>query len=71
MLKKHLTLTDSDQDYLTNIIATGTAAVKLFKRATALPELDRGKTLAAVAQTLAVNYNTVARWRDNYLAHGG
>ena len=42
----------------------------MFKRATALLELDRGKTLQAVAATFGVDYNTVAAWRDNYKEQG-
>lgn len=39
-------------------------------RATALLELDRGRTLTDVASTLTVTLVTVAAWRDNYLASG-
>jgi transposase len=42
----------------------------MFKRATALLELHRGKTLTAVAQTLQVTSYTVATWRDHYHANG-
>ena len=42
----------------------------MFKRATGLLELDRGKTLQAVAETLGVSNDTVAAWRKNYKAHG-
>jgi transposase len=35
-----------------------------------LLELDRGKTLQAVATTLDIDYNTVAAWRDGYKATG-
>lgn len=66
MNKEHVKLTVTDKDYLESIISKGSASVKVFKRATALLELNRGKTLQAVAQTLGVNYNTVAAWRDNY-----
>ena len=48
----------------------GTLRARKFKRATALLELDRGKTLADVAVTLSVNYNTVASWRDGYTTSG-
>jgi transposase len=70
MKKQHLTLTDSDRVTLEQLLAKGTLAVKTFKRATALLELDRGKTLSAVAETLDVDYNTVAAWRNGYLAKG-
>jgi putative transposase len=35
-----------------------------------LLELNRGKTLQSVAETLRVDYNTVAIWRDNYKEMG-
>jgi len=45
-------------------------SAKVFKRATGLLELERGKTLQAVAETLGVSYVTVAAWREKYQAHG-
>jgi hypothetical protein len=38
----------------------------MFKRATGLLELDRGKTMVAVAETLGVRNVTVSAWRDSY-----
>jgi len=70
MKKHHLTLTDSERTALEGLLAKGTLAAKTFKRATALLELDRGKTLTAVAATLDVDYNTVAAWRNGYLTKG-
>lgn len=70
MKKQHLTLTDAERTTLTDLLAKGTLAAKTFKRATALLELDRGKTLQAVAATLDVSYLTVANWRDNYETKG-
>lgn len=70
MQKHHVTLTDSDRTTLQALLAKGSLSANTFKRATALLELDRGKTLQAVAQTLTVDYNTVARWRDRYATHG-
>ena len=70
MNKQHITLTDDDRTTLQELLAKGSLAVKTFKRATALLELDRGKTLQAVASTLDVDYNTVAAWRDGYRARG-
>lgn len=66
MKKEHVKLTKADKDYLESIISKGIFTAKVFKRATGLLELNRGKTLQAVAQTLDVDYNTVALWRDNY-----
>jgi putative transposase len=66
MIKEHIKLTDLDRDALTVLLAKGSLKAKVFKRATALLELDRGKSLQDVAATLGVNYNTVAEWRDRY-----
>lgn len=69
MQKHHITLTDTDRTTLEGLLAKGTLSARSFKRATALLELDRGKTLEAVATTLSVTYTTVAAWRDGYKAH--
>lgn len=70
MKKQHVKLKKADRDYLESLIAKGKLAAKMFKRAMALLELDRGKTLTAVAETLGVDYNTIAVWRDNYQEQG-
>jgi putative transposase len=70
MKKQHLTLTASDRDHLTALLAKGSLPVRTFKRATALLELDRGKTMTAVATTLDVTLVTVAAWRDKYRTSG-
>src|SRR5690242_9918739 len=70
MLKHHITLPEADRASLEQLLAKGTLAAKTFKRATALLELDRGKTLTAVAATLDVDYNTVAAWRNAYRSTG-
>lgn len=66
MKKEHVKLTDEDRATLNALLAKGSLKARMFKRATGLLELDRGKTLEAVAATLGVNYNTVAQWRDRY-----
>lgn len=70
MKKQHLKLRTKDRDHLESLLTKGQLSVKKFKRATALLELDRGKTLQAVAETLGVCYVTVAAWRDNYKEQG-
>ncbi len=70
MKKPHVTLTAADRTSLETMLSKGTLAVKQFKRATALLALDRGKTLHEVANTLHVNYNTVAHWRNGYRKDG-
>ena len=70
MKKQHVTLTTADRDDLAAVLAKGSLPVKTFKRATALLELDRGKSLTDVAATLSTTIVTVAAWRDKYLASG-
>jgi putative transposase len=70
MRKHHVKLRKKDRDYLETLVAKGKLPAKVFKRATGLLELDRGKTLRAVAETLGVSYVTVAAWRENYKVHG-
>ena len=70
MKKQHITLTDEHRERLEALLTKGSLPARTFKRATALLELDRGKTLTAVAATLDVDYNTVAAWRNSYRAHG-
>jgi putative transposase len=70
MNKQHITLSDADRSTLLRLLAAGTLSVKAFKRATALLELDRGKTLHDVAATLQIHYTTVASWRKRYTTNG-
>src|ERR1041385_5036506 len=68
--KNHLELSDAERSSLTSLISSGQLPARVFRRATALLELSRGKSLTAVAQTLSVTYQTVASWRDNYHERG-
>lgn len=68
--KNHLELSDAEVSSLTSLISSGRLPAKVFRRATTLLELSRGKSLAAVAQTLSVTYQTVAAWRDSYHERG-
>ena len=70
MNKQHVTLSDDDRSTLERLLSHGTLSAKKFKRATALLELDRGKTLQDVAATLQITYPTVSSWRDKYTALG-
>ncbi len=69
-IKHHLNLADAELSSLTTLLSRGQLPAKVFRRATALLELSRGKSLCEVAATLNISYQTVAAWRDNYLAHG-
>lgn len=66
MAKTHLKLTSDHLLYLTDLLSKGTLPVKVMKRATALLELNQGKTFGAVAQTLNVGYQTVSAWATKY-----
>jgi putative transposase len=70
MKKRHVQLSGTDRAELTRLLSKGHLHARQFKRAAGLLELDRGKTLRAVAETLGMNYNTVATWRDHYQARG-
>src|SRR5215207_9089177 len=70
MKKHHLILTDDDRATLETLLSKGTLSARKFKRATALLELDRGKTLQDAASTLGVTYTAVALWRDRYTTSG-
>ena len=69
MQKEHLKLSQNDYNFLMTLLAKGQSSARVFKRATALLELHRGKTLTAVAQTLQVTSYTVSNWRDSYNAN--
>ena len=68
--KHHLQLSNAEVRSLTSLISAGHLPAKVFRRATALLELSRGKSLAEVAETLGVTYQTVSQWRDNYHQRG-
>jgi putative transposase len=70
MQKEHVNLTELDHRYLTTLISKGQLSARCFRRATALLELHRGKTLDHVANTLSVHPVTVANWRDAYKEDG-
>ena len=70
MRKPHLQLRPEEREQVTVILAKGQAQAKVFKRALALRELDRGQSLSAVAQTLNISYPTILAWRDKYVSNG-
>ncbi len=70
MKKQHINLKEEDKKYLEEVLSKGKLTAKKYKRATALLEMQRGKTLQEVALTLGINYNTVAQYRDKYNREG-
>jgi len=70
MKKQHIQLSETDREYLEKLVKTGELAVRVYRRAIGLLELDRGKSYQAVANTLDVNHNTVTTWAIKYKAQG-
>ena len=70
MKKAHLKLSDEDRAYLEKLTASGSLKARTFKRATALLELDRGKSISAVSRTLRASYQSVSKWRNRYREEG-
>ena len=70
MNKQHVQLSEIDRETLETLVSKGKQSARAYKRALALLELDRGKTLTAVAETLGVTHNTVSTLRDNYKKDG-
>jgi transposase len=70
MQKEHVKLSQNDHNFLITFLAKGQTSIRVLKRATALLELHRGKTLTAVANSLQVTSFTVSKWRDAYNTSG-
>ena len=66
MKKQHVQLSEADREYLQKLVSKGDLAVKVYRRALGLLELDRGQSYSAVAKTLGVNHNTVSKWAKRY-----
>jgi transposase len=66
MEKRRLKLRARDKAELEALLSKGSLPVKVFKRATALLELDRGKSLGAVAETVGACYQSVSSWCSAY-----
>jgi len=66
MKKQHIQLSEVDRVYLEDLVSKGNLAVKVYRRALGLLELDRGKTYSDVANTLGVNHCTVSKWAKRY-----
>jgi putative transposase len=70
MEKGHVELRSKDKQYLEGLLSKGALPAKVFKRATALLELNRGKSYGAVAETLGVCYLSVSNWGEAYRQEG-
>jgi len=70
MKKEHVSLTESDRTYLTNLIKKGSLPAKTYKRALALLELNRGRTFTEVATIVGATKQTVSNWTIKYKETG-
>lgn len=66
MKKQHVQLSETDKNTLQNIVQKGEAKAKKFRRALALLELDRGKTIREVAKIVGAAPQTVTIWVKKY-----
>jgi transposase len=70
MRKQHVQLSEAERDALEALVRKGKSSARIYRRALGLLELDRGKTLAAVAETTGVTYQTISTLRDKYKEQG-
>ncbi len=70
MKKQHVQLSSSDRTSLETLTRQGEQTAKVYRRALALLELDRGKTYTEVAATLQVTIPTLSGWAAKYLENG-
>lgn len=70
MTKHHVQLSQSDREYLQQLMRQDNVGVKVYRRARALLSLDSGATLQSAAALVAVTYHQVAKWRDRYRQEG-
>ena len=66
MKKQHVKLSEVDRTSLESLVKKGSQSSRVYRRAIGLLELDRGKTITAVAKTTNVSRQTVSSWRDKY-----
>lgn len=70
MKKEHVKLSEVDRQYLSNLTRKGQQRAKVYKRALALLELDRGQTYGQVAELLGTTLQTVSKWAQKYRTDG-
>lgn len=66
MKNQHIELRETERQYLTELMSKGELPAKLYKRATALLELDRGQSYTRAAEIVGVTKQTVSTWAKNY-----
>lgn len=70
MKKQHLQLSKAARETLEPLLSKGNLAVRVYKRALGLLELERGQSYRAAGQTVGRDQNTLRTWCDQYQARG-
>ena len=70
MKKEHVKLSEIDRHYLTELIGKGQQTAKVYRRAVALLELDRGQTYSRVAEIVGVTDGSISVLARNYRRDG-
>ena len=68
MLKSHIILSEADKIELNTLLHQSGLRSKVFKRVSALLELDKGKTIEEVRSILGLSYPTMAKLIEKYKA---
>jgi len=68
--KQHVQLSPADRVYLETLTRQGEQTAKIYRRALALLELDRGKTYTEVSKMLGATIPTISGWAAKYLENG-
>ena len=66
MKKQHIQLSESERTQLQKLLNQSSLPARKFKRVLAILELDRGRTLTAVAQTVGATIQSVSSWASKY-----
>ena len=70
MKKQHVQLSEDDRKRLQFLMSQGEVKARVYRRATALLELDRGKTFTTVAETVGTTYQTLSALAIKYKKEG-
>lgn len=70
MKKQHITLTETDHRYLTQLLSKGQLPARVARRINGLILLHQGLSLRAVSEQLGVVEQTVGDWRNKYKETG-
>lgn len=70
MNKQHVQLTETDREYLESLTSKGELKVRIYRRALALLELNRGQTYTAVSKTVKMTLGTLSTLAEQYRENG-